>query len=45
MDSKIEAAKTVGEYGTPLLLVNGKHESILSKIAKGEDQATIFLSK
>jgi glutamate 5-kinase len=45
MDSKIEAARTVGEYGVPLLLVNGKHESILSKIAGGEDHATIFVAK
>ncbi|MDR1778665.1 MAG: glutamate 5-kinase [Clostridiales Family XIII bacterium] len=42
MESKISAAKTVGAYGTPMLLVNGKCKGILLDIAGGSDACTIF---
>jgi glutamate 5-kinase len=44
MDSKIEAARTVGEYGIPLLIVNGKREEPLAGVIAGEPFAgTIFV--
>jgi len=42
MDSKLEAAKTVGTYGTPMLLVNGKRDSILADVADG-GRCTVFV--
>ncbi|MDR0885892.1 MAG: glutamate 5-kinase [Clostridiales Family XIII bacterium] len=42
MESKINAAKKVGHYGTPLLLVNGKCKGILTDILAGEDNGTLF---
>ncbi|MDR1953386.1 MAG: glutamate 5-kinase, partial [Clostridiales Family XIII bacterium] len=33
MASKIEAARTVGRFGTPLLLINGKRPGILTELA------------
>ena len=35
MDSKLEAAKTVGQYGIPMLLVNGRREDVLKDVADG----------
>ena len=47
METKIEAAKTVGKYGTSLLLVNGKTKDILTDIAKDERErkGTIFVAE
>ncbi|MDR3363495.1 MAG: glutamate 5-kinase [Clostridiales Family XIII bacterium] len=42
MDSKIEAAKTVGKYGIPMLLVNGKRANVLADVAVG-GLSTVFL--
>jgi len=42
MDSKLEAAKTVGVYGIPMLLVNGKREDVLADVAAG-GRCTIFI--
>ena len=42
MDSKLEAAKTVGEYGIPMLLVNGRREGVLEEVAGG-GHCTLFL--
>jgi len=42
MDSKLEAAKTVGDYGIPMLLVNGKRENVLSDVAAG-GSCTVFI--
>ena len=41
MDSKLEAAKTVGQYGIPMLLVNGKREGALADVANG-GRCTVF---
>ena len=41
MDSKLEAAKTVGQYGIPMLLVNGRRENILDDVAAG-GRCTVF---
>ena len=42
LDSKIEAAKTVGQYGIPMLLVNGTREKVLADVANG-GRATVFI--
>lgn len=42
MDSKIEAAKTAGEYGIPMLLVNGKRNNVLADVAAG-GRCTLFI--
>ena len=41
MDSKLEAAKTVGQYGIPMLLVNGWRDDVLSDVAGG-GRCTVF---
>ena len=41
MDSKLEAAKTVGQYGIPMLLVNGWRENALADVAQG-GRCTVF---
>ncbi|MBF8983029.1 glutamate 5-kinase [Lutibacter sp. B2] len=43
--TKIEAARTVNNYGIPMILTNGKKENILLKLLSGEETATIFFSK
>ncbi|MCL2111190.1 MAG: glutamate 5-kinase [Clostridiales bacterium] len=42
MDSKLEAAKTVGQYGIPMLLVNGWRENVLGDVADG-GVCTVFV--
>ena len=42
MDSKLEAAKTVGAYGIPMLLVNGKRGDVLADVARG-GRCTVFI--
>ena len=42
MDSKLEAAKSVGQYGIPMLLVNGKRGNVLADVAAG-GRCTVFL--
>jgi glutamate 5-kinase len=42
MDSKIQAARTVGQYGTPTLLVNGKRPGVLAEVAE-DGRCTVFL--
>ncbi|MDR0852174.1 MAG: glutamate 5-kinase [Clostridiales Family XIII bacterium] len=42
MVSKINAAKTVREFGTALLLANGKQQNVLTDIADGKEYGTIF---
>ena len=42
MDSKLEAAKTVGAYGAPMLLVNGKRDDVLADVAAG-GRCTVFI--
>ncbi|MDR2156170.1 MAG: glutamate 5-kinase [Clostridiales Family XIII bacterium] len=42
MASKIEAAKTVGRFGTSLLLVNGKKQGILDAMVAGAEEGTVF---
>jgi glutamate 5-kinase len=42
MDSKLEAAKTVGVYGIPMLLVNGWTDNVLGEVA-ANGRSTIFL--
>ncbi|MGI6752359.1 MAG: glutamate 5-kinase [Anaerovoracaceae bacterium] len=40
--TKISAARMVGEYGTPMILINGTKKDILRKIASGEEKGTVF---
>ncbi|MHB8482672.1 MAG: glutamate 5-kinase [Nitrospiria bacterium] len=42
MRSKIEAAKKVGAYGVPTLLLNGTQPGILSRAFTGEPVGTLF---
>ena len=42
MDSKLEAAKTIEQYGIPMLLVNGTRENVLSDVLNG-GRCTLFL--
>jgi glutamate 5-kinase len=42
MDSKLEAAKTVGQYGIPMLLVNGTRINVLADVMDGGN-CTVFL--
>ena len=42
MDSKLEAAKTIGAYGIPMLLVNGKRGDMLTDVAAG-GLCTVFI--
>ena len=42
MDSKIEAAKTVREYGIPMLIVNGNNEKMIED-AKNGVSGTLFI--
>ena len=41
MDSNFEAAKTVGQYGIPMLLVNGRRDNVLADVAAG-GRCTVF---
>ncbi|MDR3072199.1 MAG: glutamate 5-kinase [Clostridiales Family XIII bacterium] len=45
MNSKIGAARKVAEYGTHMLLVNGKHDNVLQTIEDGGDIGTIFIAR
>lgn len=42
--TKIQAARTVNEYGIPMLLVNGKRRDILINALNGKEKGTIFFS-
>jgi len=44
MDSKLEAARTVGRYGIPMLLVNGWRENVLADVEAG-GRCTVFIPK
>ncbi|MDR3305882.1 MAG: glutamate 5-kinase [Clostridiales Family XIII bacterium] len=44
MDSKLAAARTVGTYGIPLLLVNGRRADVLADVAAG-GPSTVFLAE
>jgi glutamate 5-kinase len=45
MYSKIQAAKKVGIAGVPMVIANGKKESILKTILEGKDEGTLFLAR
>ncbi len=44
MITKIEAARITTSSGIPCIIANGKTPAIISKIIKGEDVGTLFLS-
>lgn len=43
--TKIEAARKVGEYSIPSILLHGKKKDILLKAMSGEEKGTIFYGK
>lgn len=43
--TKIEAARMVGEYSIPAILLHGKKEDILTKAMSGEEKGTVFYGK
>lgn len=43
MVTKIQAAKDVGQFGVPTLIMNGETPNLLTQIFSGEGQGTLFL--
>ena len=43
--TKIEAARSVNEYGIPLILLNGKKKNIIRGAFEGTEKGTVFYSK
>lgn len=43
--TKIEAARSVNEYGIPLILLNGKKSNIIRGAINGTEKGTVFYSK
>ncbi len=41
--TKIKAAKTVNEYGIPMILANGKKDDILINLLENNEKATLFI--
>ena len=41
--TKIDAARTVNEYGIPMILANGKESGIITKLLNGEGRGTVFI--
>lgn len=45
IETKIQAAEKTTVYGIPMLLANGGHENILTKLAAGNANGTLFLAE
>lgn len=45
MATKIRAAKKVGEYGVPTLIVNGERAGLLSSVLSGRPGGSLFLAR
>ena len=45
IETKLEAAEKVTEYGIDMILANGSRENILESLASGSAKATLFVSK
>ncbi|TCO79876.1 glutamate 5-kinase [Marinisporobacter balticus] len=45
IETKIEAARRVNNYGIPMILVNGKKENMLLALLEGTQKATLFIPK
>jgi glutamate 5-kinase len=45
MRSKIMAAKKVGAYGVPMVILNGKTPGMLAKLFDGKETGTLFLPR
>jgi glutamate 5-kinase len=45
MISKVQAAKQASTYGVATLVINGRGDSILSRLFKGEELGTLFLPR
>ena len=45
MRSKIMAARKVGAYGVPMVIIDGKREGVLAELFEGGDVGTLFLPK
>ena len=42
LTTKLEAAEKLTSYGIPMILTNGAHENVLTKLADGSQKATLF---
>ena len=42
VQTKIKAARKVGEYSIPAIILNGTHKDIILKAMKGEAKGTVF---
>jgi len=45
MATKIRAAKKVGEYGVPTLIINGERDGLLSHVLSGGSGGSLFLAR
>ncbi len=45
MATKVRAAKKVGEYGVPTLILNGTHERLLPDVLSGHPGGSLFLGR
>lgn len=45
MATKVRAARKVGEYGVPTLILNGQSGGLLPKVLAGESGGSLFLAK
>lgn len=45
IETKIQAAEKTTVYGIPMLLANGGHENILTELAEGNANGTLFLAE
>ena len=45
MRSKIMAARKVGAYGVPMVIIDGNREGVLAELFEGGDVGTLFLPK
>ena len=45
IETKIEAARLVNQYGIPMILLNGKKIGIINKAAEQEETGTVFVGR
>jgi glutamate 5-kinase len=40
--TKLKAARLANKYGIPMIVVHGKKENVIKRIAKGDIEGTLF---
>ena len=45
IQTKIKAAKTVNDYGIPMILTNGKQKDIITSLLNDDGKATLFMKR